>query len=102
MNKEEITIGFKEQTGLRISKNNVDISTGKVVINGIEITSVENLEKVINSLDKLQSNWNELKEWLEERNICFCEEEILTKMQEIEGGENDDSSRIETTIKKMQ
>ena len=33
---------------------------------------------------KLKDNWNKLKEWLEERNKCFCEEEILSKMQEIE------------------
>lgn len=54
MNKEEITIEFKEQTGLKISKDNTDITTGKVVVNGIEITSVEDWEKVTRSLTELQ------------------------------------------------
>lgn len=43
--------------------------------------------KKYNSLQKenkqLKDNWNELKKWLEEKNICFCEEEILNKMQEL-------------------
>ena len=65
MNREEkITIGFKEQTGFRISK--CDLTTGKVVVNGIEITSVEDWEKVTKSLIKLQNNWNKLKKWIKE------------------------------------
>lgn len=51
--KEEITIEFKDQTGLRISK--CDLTTGKVVVNGIEITSVEDWEKVMKSINDLQS-----------------------------------------------
>lgn len=51
--KEEITISFEDQTGFRISEG--DVSTGKVVVNGIEITSVEDWEKVTKSISDLQS-----------------------------------------------
>ena len=51
--KEEITISFEDQTGFRISK--CDMATGKVVVNGIEITSVEDWEKVTKSIIDLQS-----------------------------------------------
>lgn len=62
----EVTIiGFKNSNGIRIAPNS-DITTGKVIINGIEITSTEDWEKVTKSLIKLEHNWNELKSWLEE------------------------------------
>lgn len=77
---EEIIIGFKEQTVLINSKGNTDITTGKVIVNDIEITSVEDWEKVTKSLVELErernnykelyekenGNWNKLKEWLKE------------------------------------
>lgn len=69
--KEEKTFAFKEQTGLRISK--CDLTTGTVAINGIEITSVEDWEKVMKSISDLQSQlkakeeaMNKLKEWLDQ------------------------------------
>lgn len=51
--KEKTRIAFKDQIGFRISK--CDITTGKVVVNGIEITSVEDWEKVTKSISDLQS-----------------------------------------------
>lgn len=67
--KEETRIAFKDQTGLRISK--CDLTTGKVVINGIEITSIEDWEKVTKSIIDLQSQLkakeeaeNTFKEWI--------------------------------------
>lgn len=49
---------------------------------------IEKLEKQVDRLKKknkqISNNWNELKEWLENRFVCPCEEEILDKMQEIE------------------
>ena len=45
----------------------------------------ENLKnQCVDYIEKLQNNWNELKKWLQIRNKCFCEEEILEKMQEME------------------
>ena len=97
MNSEEkITIGFKEQTGFRISEG--DLTTGKVVVNGIEITSVEDWEKVTKSLIKLQNNWNELKKWAEKeirqsgsKYDRWGYEECLDKMQELENN-NDNNT----------
>lgn len=47
------------------------------------------LENYIFTLEKIQNNWNELKKWLQIRNKCFCEEEILEKMQEMEQGKDE-------------
>lgn len=66
MNEEKTTFTFKEQTGFGIARSDIELTTGKVIVNDIEITSVEDWERVTNSLIKLQNNWNELKKWLEE------------------------------------
>ena len=62
MNKEEYTIRFADQTGFRISE--CDITTGKVVVNGIEITSVEDWEKVTKSLVDLQQRIDKAIEYI--------------------------------------
>ena len=79
MNKKEITIGFKDQTGFRVSK--CDITTGKVVVNGIEITSVEDWEKVTNSLIDLQQKLDNIltyakkqcDDYLKEDDCEYCD-----------------------------
>ena len=72
--KEEKTFAFKDQTGFRISK--CDLTTGKVVINGIEITSIEDWEKVTKSIIDLQS---QLKGIQEERDYLFNKLSIENK-----------------------
>ena len=62
MNKEEIIISFENQNGLRIAPDS-DITTGKVVVNGIEITSVEDWEKVTKSLIELQKENEKLNHY---------------------------------------
>lgn len=65
MTKEEgITICFEDQTGLRISQE-CELTTGKVIVNDIEITSVEDWEKVIKSLNDLQVNNQKLNDQLD-------------------------------------
>ena len=49
------------------------------------------LNEVVDYIDWLQNNWNELKKWLQIRNKCFCEEEILEKMQELENSNNENT-----------
>lgn len=70
MNKETI-VNFENQQGLRCS--NFDMTTGKVIVNDIEITSVEDWEKVTKSLVDLQQEnqllkniIDELEKWLKE------------------------------------
>lgn len=72
---EETTITLKDQTGFIISQS--DITTGKVVVNDIEITSVEDWEKVIKSLDNLQQENQLLKIQVSSR------EEVANKYKEI-------------------
>ena len=59
---EGTIIAFKDEGGLRISKDNTNIKTGKVIVNGIEITSVEDWEKVTQSIVELQQENNQLKD----------------------------------------
>ena len=99
---EETIISFGNQNGFRIAPDS-DITTGKVIVNGIEITSVEDWEKVTNSLIKLEHNWNKLKKWLEEYldgarsgldsydcGIGDCLDDVLRKMQSLEEGGNNE------------
>lgn len=87
MNKE-VTISFKNHNRFRIVPDS--ITTGKVIVNGIEITSVEDWEKVTKSLIKLEHNWNELKKYVEDRIDTWDTAEImLSKMQELEGVSNE-------------
>lgn len=82
MSKMKPIIVFENQTGLAISES--DITTGKIIINGIEITSVEDWERVIKSLTDLQQENQQLKEspyykfYRYENNpngsdYCFCQ-----------------------------
>ena len=57
---EEIIINFRNQQGLRCS--DFDMATGKVIVNDIEITSVEDWEKVTKSLVDLQQENRQLKD----------------------------------------
>lgn len=99
MNEEEITFTFKEQTGFGIARSDIELTTGKVIVNDIEITSVEDWEKVTKSLIQLQNNWNELKKWLEEEIQGHIEwhqlpqqyacQSVRKKMQELEQGKDE-------------
>ena len=62
--KEETTIAFKEQTGFKIAKAN--FTTGKIIINNIEITSIEDWNKVIRSINDLQSQLKAKEEVIKE------------------------------------
>jgi hypothetical protein len=97
----EVTIiGFKNSNGIRIAPNS-DITTGKVIINGIEITSTEDWEKVTKSLIELEHNWNELKKWLEDENNqkysqyiynYSINDWVLNKIKELEEGGNNENN----------
>lgn len=60
---EKTTINFKEISGFRINKE-IDITTGKVTINGIEITSVEDWDKVTHSIVELQKRIDKAVEYI--------------------------------------
>lgn len=61
MNEEKITTEFiQTPTGFTIAES--DLTTGKVIINNIEITSVEDWEKVIHSTVELQQENARLKD----------------------------------------
>ena len=63
MNKEEKTIiSFKNSIGFRVAPDS-DITTGKVIVNDIEITSVEDWEKVTKSLIELQQEKEKLNHY---------------------------------------
>lgn len=63
MNKEEKTIiSFKNSIGFRVAPDS-DITTGKVIVNDIEITSVEDWEKVTKSLIELQQENEKLNHY---------------------------------------
>lgn len=58
----ETTISFENENGFRISKSDLDLTTGKVIVNGIEITSVEDWKKVTQSIVELQQENQQLKD----------------------------------------
>lgn len=58
----------------------------EVYTNGSELIPVFRIKQWENHK---QNNWNKLKKWLQIRNKCFCEEEILEKMQELENCKDD-------------
>lgn len=77
MNAEENIISeFKisNLSGFRLSDG--DITTGKIIINNIEITTIDDWNKVIKSLNKLQQENKQLKEQLQQR------EDIINKAKE--------------------
>lgn len=61
MNKEELMLVIENKNGLAIS-NECNVSTGKIVLNGIEITDEESWNKAIVSLNELEKENEELKE----------------------------------------
>ena len=61
MNEEKTTTEFiQHKNGFTIAKS--DLTTGKVVINNIEITSIEDWNKVTHSIVELQQENARLKE----------------------------------------
>ena len=61
MNEEKITTEFiQHKNGFTIAKS--DLTTGKVVINNIEITSIEDWNKVTHSIVELQQENARLKD----------------------------------------
>lgn len=65
MNEDKITSEFiLNPIGFTFDES--DLTTGKVVINNIEITSVEDWKKVINSLVQLQQENARLKDKLKD------------------------------------
>lgn len=82
MNKEEYIISFKDQTGFRIPEG--DITTGKVVVNGIEITSVEDWEKVTKSLIDLQQRINDAKDVVKEIKLHYQQHPTMIPSVEID------------------
>ena len=74
-------IAKKGKNGTEISEK--DLSTGKVMINNIEITSIEDWNKVIKLLNELQQENQQLKKQLEEyqiQNFNLREDKIIKKM----------------------
>lgn len=65
MNKEKITAFIENENGFRINLNN-ELSTRKVIINNIEITSIEDWNKVVDSIAKLQQENKQLKEQVQD------------------------------------
>lgn len=65
MSEEEIITEFiQDATGFRIVEG--DLTTGKVVVNNIEITSIEDWNKVTHSIVELQQENSQLKEEIKE------------------------------------
>ena len=79
---EGTIIAFKSEGGLRISKDNTSITTGKVIVNGIEITSVEDWTKVTQSIVELQQENQQLKD--EINKISKKELKIMQMLRSIE------------------
>ena len=75
MSEEEIITEFiQDARGFRIVEG--DLTTGKVVVNNIEITSIEEWEKVTHSITELQQENSQLKERIEKA-IEYIEENKL-------------------------
>lgn len=77
MNKEELMLVIENENGLVIS-NECNISTGKIILNGIEITDEESWNKAIVSVNELENQNVELQQRIDkaieyiESNIEFC------------------------------
>lgn len=83
-----ITEFIQHATGFTISKS--DLINGKVVVNNIEITSIEDWNKVTKSLIELQQEnkelYNKINKAIEYINDIFCcihDEELLDDLLEI-------------------
>lgn len=89
MNEEENIISeFKisNLSGFIISDS--DITTGKVIINNIEITTLDDWNKVIKSLNKLQQENKKLKEQLKQK------ENIINKIKEFIKRHNERTGKL--------
>lgn len=84
MNKEEnIITGFaQDSTGFVISTD--DLTTGKVVVNNIEITSIEDWDKVTKSLVELQKQNKELHNKVDKAIEYMNGEEFFLLMNSIQ------------------
>lgn len=90
------TITNNNSCGIRISNEDISTSTGKIIINGVEITDVKSWEKVISiseekdkEIERLNNIINELEKWLKEENYkdedfwCINSVEVLDKLKEL-------------------
>lgn len=100
MNKEEITISIQNEGGFRINPDS-KLSTGKVIINNIEITSIEDWGKVVDSLTKLQQENEKYKEVIDKAiNELFILKDMIYKPETRE--ENFEIQRkISSIIKRL-
>lgn len=59
----------------------------------IFVTQYQQFELVYNYIKQLETNWNELKQWLISNDVYYPEailfRETLHKMRELEGGSNE-------------
>ena len=100
VNEEKITTEFiQHSNGFTIAKS--DLTTGKVVVNGIEITSIEDWNKVTHSIVELQQENTRLKEKIEKaiekiKNIDKYEERLNddTRVYMIQDVDVDEIERI--------
>lgn len=79
MNEKNITTEFiQNSNGFMIAES--DLTTGKVVINNIEITSVEDWNKVTHSILELQQENSRLKDnYKQLKKFICCEQDRLLK-----------------------
>lgn len=75
------TITNDNSCGIRISNEDISTSTGKIIINGVEITDVKSWEKVISTLEEKDKEIERLNNIIDE-----LEKYLFSQLQEYGGG----------------
>ena len=76
MNEYKINTDIISTTGITIDNRNISMSTGKVVINNVEVTDIDSWNKAISTFSELENKINNLQSKIDKAN------EILDKWGE--------------------
>ena len=89
MNEYKINTDIISTTGITIDSRNMPTSTGKVVINNVEVTDINSWNKAISTFSELENKINNLQSKIDKANEilnrpqfekdnipCNCEEDI--------------------------
>lgn len=73
MNEYKINTDIISTTGITIDSRNIPMSTGKVVINNVEVTDIDSWNKAISTFSELENKINNLQSKID-KTIEFIKE----------------------------
>lgn len=88
MNEYKINTDIISTTGITIDSRNIPTSTGKVVINNVEVTDIDSWNKAISTFSELQDKINNLQskidkaiEYIKIQQKIFKDYDIISENQ---------------------